>query len=119
MIARPNFVGSLDSYLARGSQTGSLSVSHIFQNRQVWHMEHAHHGPITALAWSHDGRWLASGGTDGMIHIWHTTTGAHVCAFEQQEVVQHLQWSVQGTLAASSGTVIRLWTVPETQAMAA
>lgn len=111
MIVRPNLVDLLDSYLARGGQSGALSVSHIFQNRHVWQVEHAHHGPITALAWSHDGQWLASGGTDGMIHVWQATTGAHLCSFEQHEVVQHLQWSLQGTLAASSGPVIRLWVV--------
>jgi hypothetical protein len=35
-----------------------------------------HEGGATALAWSPDGRWLASGGADGRIRLWNAETGA-------------------------------------------
>lgn len=34
-----------------------------------------HTGYVTALAWSPDGAYLASGGNDHTIHIWHVETG--------------------------------------------
>jgi WD40 repeat protein len=120
MIVRPNSCPNLaHSYLARGGQTGSLSVSHILNNRMLWQREEVHHGPIMALAWSLDGQFLASGDEDGMVHIWHALTGFLLDSFVLGEQVQRLQWSVQGTLAASSGTMVRLWNVQSTQAMAA
>jgi WD40 repeat protein len=107
-IVRPNLV----SYtLARSGQTGGISVSCIFGNRLLWRGERAHNGPITALAWSLDGELLASAGEDNMIHVWQAATGARLCSFEQHEGIQRLQWSSTGKLAASSGTIVRLWSV--------
>ncbi|HEU5381608.1 MAG TPA: hypothetical protein VFV38_39810 [Ktedonobacteraceae bacterium] len=115
-IVRPNLV----SYtLARGGRTGRISVSSIFGNRPLWCGEQAHNGPITALAWSLDGELLASAGEDNMIHVWQAATGARLCSFEQHEGIQRLQWSSTGTLAASSGTIIRLWSVQYAHARAA
>src|SRR5438876_4181088 len=36
-------------------------------------------GTIKALAWLPDGSSVASGSTDGSIHIWHARTGIHQC----------------------------------------
>lgn len=106
-------------YLARGSQSGMLCVSRIFPCRVLWQMAHAHQGEVTALAWSADGKLLASGGEDGRIHIWQATTGVRLCSFTQEEEIERLQWSSGGRLAASSGRMIRLFPVVSAPAAAA
>lgn len=114
-IALPNLVAY---YLARGSKTGMLCISRIFQGQIVW-QTNAHQGEITSLAWSHDGELLASSGADGMIRIWRAATGDLLCSFVHQEEVERLQWSANGTLAASSGGVIHLFPIALRRLLAA
>jgi hypothetical protein len=41
--------------------------------RQV--LYRGHKAPVLALAWSHDGKWLASAGEDQMLNVWDAVTG--------------------------------------------
>lgn len=115
MIVRPNF---LAYYLARGRETGSLSVSCILDGVTLWRKEHAHSGAITELTWSCDGQLLASGSQDGMVCVWTAETGNLLSAFSHGEWVQRLRWSPQGVLASTSDTIIHIWTLAATTPVA-
>jgi WD40 repeat protein/tRNA A-37 threonylcarbamoyl transferase component Bud32 len=55
---------------------------HYLWRRGQGFMIPAHHGPVTAVAFSHDGRWCASGGTDGAVHVYERRTGKLLARLE-------------------------------------
>ncbi|MEO9030054.1 MAG: hypothetical protein ABI413_14690, partial [Ktedonobacteraceae bacterium] len=60
------------------------------------------------------GLLLASGGRDGMVHVWQAATGTHVCSFSHGRTVKYLNWSPDGRcLSSTSGQTIHLLTVPQ------
>lgn len=63
-------------------------------------------GTVRALAWSPDGRFLASGGDDAALFIW-TPDGAVQQRVEQQATVTALAWSPEGKriMSAAANTV--------------
>lgn len=59
--------------MAHPSQRSALASS--MKAAQYTHLDHttalsAHHGCVNALAFSRDGRWLASGGDDQEVRVW-------------------------------------------------
>jgi WD40 repeat protein len=74
-----------------------------------------HAGPVSALAWSPDGKWLASGGDDHMVHVWNAANGAAIGHFPgHSEPISFLAWSPDSThLASSSGKQVRQWGIEE------
>jgi WD40 repeat protein len=71
-----------------------------------------HDGEVEALAWTHDGRYLASGGDDATIQVWNARSGQlHTEYLGHTDIIYKLAWSPDGkTLASASqdGTV-KLW----------
>ena len=70
----------------------------------------AHRGPVTTLASSFDGFWLATGGEDGAVEIWdlenvHDRKGAHHAA-----KVRAVVFSPDGNSIASTGDDGAVWT---------
>lgn len=65
------------------------------------------------MAWSPDGKWIASGGNDGTVYVWEATTGEPVAAYREHVswIDKGLVWSPEGTLLASSALdgVVRVW----------
>jgi WD40 repeat protein len=79
---------------------------------------YAHQNQVPSLAWSPDGKQLATGG--GVIRIWDTATGRLLTSFGQQENVLyiHLEWldahtlvSLETSYADKASTAIRFWDV--------
>jgi WD40 repeat protein len=67
---------------------------------------------VYAVAWSHDGRWLAIGGDDRRIHVYDVERGLlHAVLEGHQAAVIHLEFSPRSPLLASYGwdDVSRLW----------
>ncbi len=67
-------------------------------------------GTIKALAWLPDGDCIASGSTDGSIHIWHARTGIHRRTLTQpQEGCAVLALTNDGCLTALRGKDVNTW----------
>ena len=69
-------------------------------------------GAITALAWLRGGSSIASGSTDGSIHIWHARSGIHQRTLTQPQeacAVLALVLSHYGCLTALRGGEVTSW----------
>jgi WD40 repeat protein len=71
-----------------------------------------HLGRVTALAFSGDGRQLASGGRDRTVRVWEVATRRELRVYEgHKDAVHCLAWSADGKRVLSGGAdhVVRLW----------
>jgi WD40 repeat protein len=69
-------------------------------------------GTIKALAWLSGGSSIASGSTDGSIHIWHARSGIHQRTLTQPQedcAVLALTLSEHGCLTALRGGEVTTW----------
>ncbi len=71
----------------------------------------AHTGVVRALAWSLDGRLLATGGDDGSLAIWYPTQSqTPLLRVHVNDPVLALSWSPSGKqVATASGNNVTLW----------
>ncbi|HSM17993.1 MAG TPA: WD40 repeat domain-containing protein, partial [Gemmatimonadales bacterium] len=64
---------------------------------------HQHDGPVISIDISPDGRWVASGGEDGVVRVWDRYTGqvrfTHRAAATEASRVEAVAWSSDGVLA--------------------
>jgi WD40 repeat protein len=79
---------------------------------ELRHRFDGHSDLVMALAWSPDGRILASGSQDQTVRLWSTVTPDRPLTLEGHTGhVQALAWSPDGRMLASGGTdhTVRLW----------
>lgn len=99
---------STASMVARGAQDGTLTVYDLATSQIQWSQQ-VHDGPVTALEWSPDGAWLASGGRDGLVRLYQTTSGRCLFSFNHGRAVGRLEWSPDSQqLCVASGQDIHL-----------
>jgi WD40 repeat protein len=70
---------------------------------------------VFGVAFSPDGRMIASAGHDGLVRLWETATGAELMAFSDHlDRVFSVAFSPDGSAIASGGndSTVRLWEVP-------
>eukprot|EP00934_Nitzschia_sp_Nitz4_P001068 Nitzschia sp. Nitz4//scaffold213_size37731//22307//23941//NITZ4_007723-RA/size37731-processed-gene-0.13-mRNA-1//-1//CDS//3329542074//1068//frame0 len=56
-------------YIVGGASSGSCYIWSSIGNGSLLRTFKAHYRPVTCLAWSDCGRYLATGGADGMVHL--------------------------------------------------
>ena len=71
----------------------------------------AHAKAIRAVAWSPDGRFLATGGDDGVLALWYPARGLmSLLKVQQNAPVLALAWAPGGKqIATASGNTVTLW----------
>jgi WD40 repeat protein len=73
---------------------------------------YGHGSRVTALAWSPNGKWLASASYDKTVRVWDATNGAYLLTYkEHHERVNALAWSPDSTklVSASHDGTVRVW----------
>jgi WD40 repeat protein len=79
------------------------------QSGEVKRALNAHSGWVNAVAWSHCGKWLASGGDDKMVYIYDAQTLEVKCPVNVDSIVWSVAFSPCGkTMAVGcyNGTVV-------------
>jgi WD40 repeat protein/serine/threonine protein kinase len=105
-------INSDGTQLAIGNATGRIRLIETTTGRLIGEAKDAHKGLVSALAFSPDGKTLATGGADRQIHLWDTKSLAHGptltgSAYE----VRVLAFSPDSKLLASGSLsgLVRLW----------
>lgn len=77
-------------------------------------VQKGHSDPVEALAFSRDGRFLASGSADKNIKLWEVETGREIKTFVSGDMVKSLAFSPDGRFLLSLGTLnghVKFWEV--------
>lgn len=77
---------------------------------EVHHKLQEHTDSVTSLEFSRDGRLLASGGMDGVVNTWESSTGALKQKLEGPSgTIEWLQWHPQGHLLLAGSDDFSSW----------
>ncbi|MGZ3628821.1 MAG: protein kinase domain-containing protein [Ktedonobacteraceae bacterium] len=78
---------------------------------------HGHVLPVYAIAWSPDGKRIASASQDGTVHVWNAATGQRFFRYHgHRGSVNAVAWSPNGSYiaSASSDTTVQVWDALQT-----
>ncbi len=93
-------------------QGQDIANSSSFNNPYTLHQTLSGHlKPITAVAWSPDGQYLASSSLDSTIRLWNGRTGAVLHTIPDSTIIWNISWSPDGQIVATSSLdgTIRLY----------
>jgi WD40 repeat protein len=119
--------GAKQTLCLAGMQNGTIHLWNLFPDgdappAKVAQIDQAHYDAVTALAFSPDGKFFASGAADGGIKIWRAEDGKLVYAFDaahgvedpHQGAVTSLHFTPQSRLvSAARDDSLRVWDLKE------
>ncbi len=101
--------------LASGSYSeGLITLFDLSATSPLTQVLSAHNGMVNTLAFSHNGRYLASGGSDGKLILWDAASGKRLSTLfiARNSSINVVKFNPDdSTLAAGIGTDIRLWDI--------
>ena len=100
------------TYWAGGDRQGQVQIW-LYTKRRLQLTWRAHHSVVTALAFSPDEQYLATGSWDGVIKMWNAASGALLWTSPAVDAIMGLAFSPDGRTLTSGGTdgQIRIWDV--------
>ncbi|MBV9125523.1 MAG: hypothetical protein JO112_19415, partial [Planctomycetes bacterium] len=113
LSGRPPF-GNISGRSGRayvGGSPGAVSP-YLISNEQALKILQANQGPIRAVAFSPNGKFLATAGNDNLIHVWGLASGSELRQLAgHQQAVTSVAFAPDGkTLASGSlDRTVRLW----------
>jgi WD40 repeat protein len=96
--------------LAAACSTGEIIIWDAASGRELLRF-HGHTSHIGTVAWSPDGKRLASGGYDRYVKVWDPQTGREMLSLPgHNKSVDSIAWSPDGTQLATADTeTVRIW----------
>lgn len=100
------------AYWAGGDRQGHMQIW-FYKERHLQYVWRAHHSAVSAVAFSPDEQYLASGSWDGVIKLWNSANSALLWQSPPVNVIMALAFSPDGRALVSGGTdgQIRIWDV--------
>ncbi len=94
--------------------TPSPNIEISSPSRQALLTYQGHSDKVHALAWSPDGKFIASSSLDETVHVWDANTGERILAYRNNSLqAQALAWSPDGKYIASTGgflsEIVQVW----------
>ena len=71
-----------DEVILSGWSDGKIRAYRVDNNQQLWQIDNAHKGGVTAIALSHNSKFIVSGGEEGEIRVWE---------IRSRELISHLK----------------------------
>lgn len=94
-----------------GWWASTSTSTHVTPIEKKLYTYRGHSDVVRAVAWSPDGRRIASGSGDRTVQVWDASTGAHVYTYQGQFGVNTVAWSPNGTriVSGSEDSTVQIW----------
>ncbi len=100
------------AWLVYGTLLGMAQVCHATAGGDPVFSYRQHAGPVAALSWASDGMRIASGSSDGTVHIWETGSGSQLLVYRSHSSwVTAVAWAPNSRAVASGSDdkTVHVW----------